>query len=293
MPKKLNIDKDLLIFLYIDCRLSACEISSMLRCSSTSIFEYLENYSIPRRGLIESHLGNHHSEETKQKISESHKGEKNHFYGKRHTEETKQKLKLRIGEKSPNFGKHFTDDHKHKISVSNTGWKHTEESKKKMSEIHKGQIVTEETRKKISIAHSGKNNPSYGKPAHPKSGCGKGEYYILSNGDKFWTRSTYERRVINCLVYSGIEFKYEYTRFILNNTTYSPDIYIPKYDIYIEIKGYLSPKYIKKYHEFVELYPKIDILIIFDSDITKLEEIIESNDRINWKTIGKKMSEVV
>lgn len=34
-----------------------------------------------------------HTEETKQKISEAHSGEKNYFYGKHHTEETKQKLR--------------------------------------------------------------------------------------------------------------------------------------------------------------------------------------------------------
>jgi hypothetical protein len=33
------------------------------------------------------------SEQTKQKISKSTSGEKNHFYGKKHSEETKKKMK--------------------------------------------------------------------------------------------------------------------------------------------------------------------------------------------------------
>jgi hypothetical protein len=68
-------------------------------------------------------FGKHLSEETKKKISESHKGEKN-----------------------PNFGKHLS-----------------EETKKKMSEARLGKKITEETRKKLSESHiglqSGEKNP--------------------------------------------------------------------------------------------------------------------------------------
>lgn len=54
------------------------------------------------------------SEETKKKISDSHKGSKNHFYGKHHTKEVREML-----------------SEKHK------GKKHLEETKKKMSESRK------------------------------------------------------------------------------------------------------------------------------------------------------------
>ena len=64
------------------------------------------------------------SEETKKKMSESHKGDKHHMYGKHHTEEAKKKM-----------------------SESNKGKKHTEESKKKMSENHSNV--------------NGKNNPAW------------------------------------------------------------------------------------------------------------------------------------
>ena len=37
-------------------------------------------------------LGKHHTEKTKQKISESHKGENHYLYGKHHPDETKQKM---------------------------------------------------------------------------------------------------------------------------------------------------------------------------------------------------------
>lgn len=66
-------------------------------------------------------LGKKASAETKKKMSEAHKGEKNSFYGKKHTEETK----------------------------------------RKMSESHKGHKPTKEWRKKASKRMKGSKNPFY------------------------------------------------------------------------------------------------------------------------------------
>ena len=81
------------------------------------------------------------SDETKQKMSEVHKGRKA-------SEETKQKISEALkeknaGEKNPMFGKH-----------------HSEESKQKMSEAHKN--MSEETKRKISEAKKGKKHPFFG-----------------------------------------------------------------------------------------------------------------------------------
>lgn len=56
------------------------------------------------------------SDETKHRISESTKGEKNPFYGKRHTEKTK--LLMRINSKGKNKGIPKSDEHKNKISLA-------------------------------------------------------------------------------------------------------------------------------------------------------------------------------
>jgi group I intron endonuclease len=62
------------------------------------------------------------SDETRKKLSERQKGEKNHNYGKTHSEETLKKLSVsKSGENNPNYGK-----------------THSEETRIKMSEAQKG-----------------------------------------------------------------------------------------------------------------------------------------------------------
>lgn len=86
--------------------------------------------------------------------------------------------KLRLSESHK--GKKLTKEHREKISIGGTGRVHSEESKNKMSESQKGRIVSpeareklrlanlgkipsEDTRKKISDKTSGENNYMYGK----------------------------------------------------------------------------------------------------------------------------------
>lgn len=95
------------------------------------------------------------SEETKKKISESHKGmtawnkglhigigKDNNFYGKKHNEETKQKISI------ANKGRKKTNEQIEKLRNScKETWK---------KKIEGGYIVSEETRKKISNANKGR-----------------------------------------------------------------------------------------------------------------------------------------
>ena len=89
-------------------------------------------------------VGFHHSEETKQKQSEAHKGEKNPFYGKQHSEETKQK------QSESHKSKQHSEETKQKQSEAHKGEKHpmygkhhSEETKQKQSESMKGKYVGE------------------------------------------------------------------------------------------------------------------------------------------------------
>lgn len=63
--------------------------------------------------------GYKHSLESRKKMSEAHKGEKNHFYGKNHTEESKQKMRDAVsGENSCWYGKNRTTENKLNVSKS-------------------------------------------------------------------------------------------------------------------------------------------------------------------------------
>jgi group I intron endonuclease len=70
------------------------------------------------KGYNKSEGGDIVSEETRQKMSESLKGENNPMYGKHHTEEAKQKIS------ESNTGRHHTEEAKQKISESKKGEKH-------------------------------------------------------------------------------------------------------------------------------------------------------------------------
>jgi hypothetical protein len=97
--------------------------------------------------------GEKHTEESKQKMSESHTGEKNSMYGIR-------------GVDNPNYGRKRED--LIMINKSRAGRTTTKETKQKQSAVKAGdknpmygKIHTEESKKKM--ARFGKDNPSYGK----------------------------------------------------------------------------------------------------------------------------------
>ena len=98
--------------------------------------------------------GLHHSEETKQKIANTHKGIP-------HSEERKRKIsEARKGQKP-------TEETKRKMSISHVGnkcalgYRHTEENLKRMSDGHKGIKKTDETRRKLSDAQRGEKGHNW------------------------------------------------------------------------------------------------------------------------------------
>ena len=148
------------------------------------------------------------SEETKRKISNANKGEKNYHYGKSLSEETKIKLseahkgktlseetKRKMSESRK--GRIVSEETRKKQSESNKGKTRSEESRKKMSESQKGRIVSEETRKKlrgiprsqevkdkISEAKKGENHYLYGKSLSEET---KTKISKAQKGKKWWS----------------------------------------------------------------------------------------------------------
>jgi len=73
------------------------------------------------------------SEETRQKMSESHSGEKHWLFGKHHSPETCEKIrKTNTGSGNWNYGRVTPDSVKEKQRIAATDKHHTEETKEKI-----------------------------------------------------------------------------------------------------------------------------------------------------------------
>ena len=92
-----------------------------------------------------AHIGKHHTEESKAKMSKA-------WEGRIVSEETKAKMRLAT------TGKHLSEEAKAKISALQIGRKLTEETKAKMRLAKTGKKRSEETKKKISLTQQLRHN---------------------------------------------------------------------------------------------------------------------------------------
>ncbi len=125
-----------------------------------------------RQKLSASHKGKIATEETRQRMSVAKSGENNPWYGKNLTEEHRQRISeahigLQAGEKHPMYGKPRSEETKQKIKLANTGKflgekhpmygkKHTDEARQKIKKARSKQIITEEHKLNLSIKFSGR-----------------------------------------------------------------------------------------------------------------------------------------
>ena len=107
-----------------------------------------------------------------------------------------------------------------------------------------------------SCANTGKLSPRFGKP-NPHGGRGKRIYY-----KNICFRSSYEVAYAKYLDKNNIKWLYEPKIFNLGNMTYRPDFYLPKENIYIEIKGWLTEKAKEKMNLFKVLYPSVNLKML-------------------------------
>jgi transposase-like protein len=139
---RLNIPKVELEELYLKKRLTLAEIASHYGCSESGLWKWLKKYGVPPRPRG---TRPEVKEKWRQAISIALKGHPNWFRG--HTEETKKKIAEAMkDEKNPQYGKPRSEEHRRKLSESN-----------------KGKILSEEHKSKISLALKGENNPNFGK----------------------------------------------------------------------------------------------------------------------------------
>lgn len=118
------------------------DLVPMTRSAHTAIHSTGKHHTEEtRRKLSESHKRENLTEETKQKMRKSHIGEKNPMYGKKHTDEWKKNASERErGDKHWNYGKHMTDEEKRKIWETLKGHKMSEETRRKLSESNRKRL---------------------------------------------------------------------------------------------------------------------------------------------------------
>lgn len=89
-----------------------------------------------------------------------------------------------------------------------------------------------------------------------------------------------EEQFAKILNFYGIDWHYEPTMFVLRTDDegitrkgFTPDFYIPEYDIYVEITVMGKPqKKRRKISETMELYPELNIILMNRTD---MEELVE------------------
>ena len=133
--------------------------------SRKDLIEIGEYYNRPAEELIFltktdhqrlHHLGKHHSEESRKKMSEARKGKPSWMNGKHHSEESRKKMsEARKGKPSWMNGKHHSEESRKKMSEAKKGKHFSEESRKKMSEAKKGKHFSEEHKRKLSDVQKG------------------------------------------------------------------------------------------------------------------------------------------
>ena len=124
-----------------------------------------------------------------------------------------------------------------------------------------GKILSNRYNKRCaSCARKGILNPWFGKTILIK----------FCKYNKVWFKSSWEANFAKWCDGSGIEWKYEPKAFKLelnNKTThYTPDFYLPEFDLWIEVKGYWRKDAFEKYQQFQKEYKNINIEL-FNKDI--------------------------
>jgi hypothetical protein len=157
----------------------------------------------------------------------------------------------------------WTPEYRAARAESQRGRKHTEEHKAHMRRVMVGKNVgkerSEETRQKLSEA--GLRAYANGRPIttsreriyRNSPGWHAGTWFRCLNSEGVAARQMDE---------AGISWRYEPRRFRLSIGTYTPDFYLPEFDVWLEIKGYLRPGEREKHEAFREETGKTLVLVM-------------------------------
>jgi len=179
------------------------------------------------------------------------------------------------------------------------GKHHTDETKRKMSKSHielAANMSKEEKsiRARKSLETKIKNNIITSTSENSYSRTKSGKRKDLNN--QFF-RSSWESNIARLLNYNYIEWKYEFKRFYFDESvngvaSYQPDFYLPEFDKWIEVKGWMDEKSKIRLQLFKDQYPEeFSKLILIDEDFYNelRDEISPFIDNWEYSNQEKKM----
>ena len=143
--------------------------------------------------------------------------------------------------------------------------------------IAAGAIKCSETRKRLFREGKLKVSQSINR------GYGKGGF---REDLQHYVRSMFEANFCRILIHNKVGYKYERDTFTLRNgSTYTPDLFLPKQNIYIELKGRLFEKDKLKIELFKEQYSNLKLIVIYQHSYKwKRLNIMYRNRLTNWET---------
>ena len=199
------------------------------------------------------------------KQTKAHINKSRYWPGRRHSKKTKRKMaktRRKIWQKDRERLSSFMRGIKKSSTVNMKGnrTKRTEEHKRIVSVAFKKKWKDPIYRAKMKRVTSKRMRLEWANGLHKPTSNGiwkRGRYRGI------WLRSSWELSFAKYLDREKINWKYEPKRFKLRSgRTYCPDFFLPKYDKYIEIKGWWTKAAKRKFKQFRSQYPEIKIEVL-------------------------------
>lgn len=135
---------------------------------------------------------------------------------------------------------------------------------RKISVARKGMKFTEEHKQHLSDAKT-RTGPNF------LWKC----WYEGKSGLRVCMHSSWEVKFAQCLDKWKIKWSYESRKFIVGKgkypgRVYTPDFYLPEFDLYVEIKGYLRKDNKRKLQQFRKKYPDTRWMLLQKDDLEML-----------------------
>jgi hypothetical protein len=160
--------------------------------------------------------------------------------GSKATEETKCRMRLaHLGQPSPMLGRQHSSDTRARMQLAHQGFQDSRETRRSKTFAQSRPDV------RARISATLKHRYLDGSLSPPnKYGTGKSGYFR-----GVWMRSTWERNVARVFDALGLTWEYEKHRFPFGGV-YIPDFYLSELDLWIEVRGWETETFKKKWSEF-------------------------------------------